>query len=126
MSGHRDFPTREERIGLPGVMRKRKAEAPGNSGSVGLIVEFPCLGSNTTRARPPEFHGRGLASVDPAAYPERESGLRKCTPCDINRVGDTILRPFATRYSRAGTVKPKSFSRRADRQVREKSVGQSG
>ncbi len=54
------------------VRRADALVAPGDGRSVRQVRGFLHPGPDTVRGRPRGFRGTGLASVDPAAYPERE------------------------------------------------------
>ena len=145
--------TPEQRGALLAVMRGRKVEAlkvrranalvaldDGNG--VGLVCRILHLDPDTVRGWLREFRRTGLASVDPAAYPEREGKLtrareaslretlRESPPRDTNEVRDIILRRFGQEYTRGGAiklmhrlgfdyVKPKPLPRQADRAAQE-------
>ncbi len=88
MSGTGSILSAGEREALLAIMRGRKVEAlkvwranalvaldDGNS--VGLVCRILHLDPDTVRGWLRGFGGTGLASVDPAAYPEREGKLTR-------------------------------------------------
>ncbi len=124
------------------VRRADALVAPGDGKSVRQVCRFLYLDPDTVRGWPRGFGGTGLASVDPAAYPEREgkltrareaslrATLRESPPRDTNGVRDIILRLHGVEYTRGGAiklmhrpgfgyVKPKPLPRQADRAARE-------
>ena len=145
--------TPDQRAALPAIMRGRRVEAlkvrranalvaPGDGRSVRQVRGFLHPGPDTVRGWLREFRGTGLASVDPAAYPEREGkltrdqeaslreALRETPPRDTNEVRATIPRRFGVEYTRGGAIKlmhrpgfdhvrPKPLPRQADRAARE-------
>ena len=153
MSGTGSILTAGEREALLAIMRGRRVEAlkvrranalvaldDGNG--VGLVCRILHLDPDTVRGWLREFRGTGLASVDPAAYPEREGkltrgqeaslreALRDSPPRDANEVRATILRRFGVEYTRGGAIKlmhrlgfdyirPKPLPRQADRAAQE-------
>ena len=150
--------TPERRGALLAVMRGRKAGAlkvrranalvaldDGNG--VGLVCRILHLDPDTVRGWLRGFRRTGLASVDPAAYPEREgkltrdreaslrATLRESPPRDTNEVRDIILRLHGVEYTRGGAIKlmhrlgfgyvrPKPLPRQADRAGREAFIRQ--
>ncbi len=150
--------TPEERGALLAVMRGRKVEAlkvrranalvaPGDGRSVRQVCRFLYLDPDTVRGWPRGFRRTGLASVDPAAYPEREGKLTRAReaslreappdspPRGTNGVRDIIPPTFGREYTRGGAiklmhrlgfeyVKPKPLPRQADRAGREAFIRQ--
>ncbi len=115
--------------------------------SVRQVRGFLYLDPDTVRGWLRGFRRTGLASVDPAAYPEREGKLtrdqetslqetlRASPPRSTNEVRDIILQRFGQEYTRGGAiklmhrlgfgyVKPKPLPRQADRAGREAFIRQ--
>ncbi len=153
MSGAGSILTSAERDALLAVMRGRKVAAlkvrranalvaldDGNS--VRLVCRILHLDPDTVRGWLREFRRTGLASLDPAAYPEREGKLtrgqeaslramfRDSPPRDTNEVRAAILQRHGVEYTRGGAIKlmhrlgfeyikPKPLPRQADREAQE-------
>ncbi len=160
MSGTGSILTAGEREALLAIMRVRKAGALkvrranalvalDDGKSVRQVCEFLYLDPDTVRGWLRGFRRTGLASVDPAAYPEREGKLtrdqetslretlRDSPPRDTNEVRDIIQRLHGVEYTRGGAiklmhrlgfeyVKPKPLPRQADRAAREAFMRQYG
>ncbi len=158
MSGTGCILSAGEREALLAIMRGRRVEAlkvwranalvaPGDGKGVGLVCRILHPGPDTVRGWLRGFRRTGLASVDPAAYPEREGKLtraretslretlRDSPPRDTNGVRDIILQRFGQEYTRGGAiklmhrlgfgyVKPKPLPRQADRAGREAFIRQ--
>ncbi len=124
-------------------MRRANALVALDDGkSVRQVRGFLHLDPDTVRGWLRGFRRTGLASVDPAAYPEREgkltrdqeTSLRETPPASpprsTNEVRDIILRLHGVEYTRGGAirpmhqpgfgyVRPKPLPRQADRAGRE-------
>ena len=133
---------RGRRVEALKVRRANALVAPGDGRSVRQVRGFLHPGPDTVRGWLREFRGTGLASVDPAAYPEREGkltrdreaslreALRENPPRDANGARATVPRRFGVEYTRGGAIKlmhrpgfdhvrPKPLPRQADRAARE-------
>ena len=147
------FLTSDQRAELLKILRQRKSAALvacranallllDDGKSTGFVARALFLDPDTVRVWLREFRATGLASVDLAAYPEREGKLnrdqeaalkalfRDNPPRDTNEVREVIFRFHGVDYSRAGAiklmhrlgfdyVKPESLPRQADRGAQE-------
>jgi len=124
------------------VRRANALVALDDGRSVRQVCQFLYLDPDTVRGWLRGFRRTGLASVDPAVYPEREgkltrdqetslvAALRETPPRDTNGVRDIILRRFGVEYTRGGAIKlmhrlgfeyvrPEPLPRQAGREGRE-------
>ena len=128
MAGYGGFLTPEERTQLLDIMRKRKTEALrarranvllalDDGKSVQSVAEVLYLEPNTIRTWLREFRGKRLASVEIAAYPDREGKLDRDQEAALRErfldnpprnsidFRDTIHRLYGVEYSRGGATK---------------------
>ncbi len=133
---------RGRRAGALKVRRANALVALDDGNGVGQVRGFLHLDPDTVRGWLRGFGGTGLASVDPAACPERggkparareaslRAALRESPPCGVSGVRDIIPPSFGQEYTRGGAirlmhrpgfgyVRPKPLPRQADRAARE-------